>query len=269
MHSSLQNLRLLAVMPLIGVAFSQTPSGFSPAVDTGLNISYSRVDVSKAGELLPKSGTHDLETDKTNKSDVKTAPNITVPTTLGANSTGLIIMMDLDMTVPNATTNSGYTTFLNWLATDIDLSVNPIAIPDGQGAPYYPPSPPGNSSAHRYIFLLFSQPSNFSFPLSYQKISPPLTTSSRMGFDLAAFAIASNLDLPIAADWITVGKQVKNGSGNSTTSAPSKPTSASNATSVTSSTSQPSPKKSSGASALGITASMQYGLFASLFAFAI
>jgi phosphatidylethanolamine-binding protein len=157
-------------------------------------------------------------------------------------------MMDLDMTAPNATLNSSttFTTFLNWLATDIDLGSNPITISATQGAPYFPPSPPSSDqNPHRYVFLLFAQPANFIFPSSFNRISPPLTTNARLGFDLASFATNVGLNVPVAADWITVQSGTSKASNVTITP---KPTPAGNVTSApTAAGTGASPKQTAGA----------------------
>jgi hypothetical protein len=144
-----KNLPLAFVVPLIGTAFAQTPPEFQPEVDTSIDIAYSGADVTKSGELLAISSKQPvtLPTLLTLGIEVATAPNITVSpnVTAVANSTGLLIMMDLDMSAPNGTvmsnSSSTFTTFLNWLATDIDLTASPLSISNDQGAPYFPPSP--------------------------------------------------------------------------------------------------------------------------------
>jgi phosphatidylethanolamine-binding protein len=179
------------------------------------------------------------------------------------------MMMDLDMVPPNGTMlNSSTTYFLNWMATDVNLSTDPITIPDDQGAPYFPPSPAVNDPAHRYVFLLFAQPSDFVFPSSFQGISPPILKNARLGFDLVSFAIAAGLNLPIAADWMTI-KNVGNSTMTSSPSAPSAPSSAPTGTAGNSSSnaptgaSPPKPKKNSATGILNVSTGLtQLGLLA-------
>jgi hypothetical protein len=108
-------------------------------------------------------------------------------------------MIDLD--VPR---NGARVNLLHWLATDIDLSKSPLAIPTTPGAPYQRPNPPAGDSAHRYVFLLFAQPDGFSIPSKYSSIDPPTNSSARIGFDLTAFAADTSLRAPLAANYITV-----------------------------------------------------------------
>ena len=51
-----RRIHLLAVMPFIGMAVGQTPPGFSPEVDTSLNVSFTGMDLSKSGELMAMKG---------------------------------------------------------------------------------------------------------------------------------------------------------------------------------------------------------------------
>ncbi|KAG5728062.1 OV-16 antigen [Termitomyces sp. T112] len=61
------------------------------------------------------------------------------------------------------------------------------------------PSPPAGSDPHRYIFLMFNQPTNFN---SQTLVTP--TTSIEL-FNISAFAAATGLGDPIAGTFMLVG----------------------------------------------------------------
>ena len=73
-----------------------------------------------------------------------------------------------------------------------------------EGAPYIPPTPPGGSGPHRYNFILYNEPANFTLPEAYASISPPESSAARIGFNLTAFAAAANLSAPVAANYLRV-----------------------------------------------------------------
>lgn len=63
-------------------------------------------------------------------------------------------------------------------------------------SPYFPPNPPAGSGAHRYIALLYAQPSNFDLSL--------FNVSSVSNFNISAFATSSGLGEPLAGTFLTV-----------------------------------------------------------------
>ena len=116
----------------------------------------------------------------------------------------------IDQDVPR---NGTTFTLLHWFRPDLHRTTNGTtlqvtmiddAIPTIQGADYIPPTPPANSGPHRYTFLLYAQPPNFSLPEEFASISPPASTADRIGFNLTAFAAAANLAEPIAANYLRV-----------------------------------------------------------------
>ncbi len=68
-------------------------------------------------------------------------------------------------------------------------------------ASYMGPSPPAETPAHphHYVEVLYEQPASFAVPAAQKS-----AVSSRMGFNLAAFATAAGLGAPIAANYFTV-----------------------------------------------------------------
>jgi phosphatidylethanolamine-binding protein len=120
----------------------------------------------------------------------------------------MVFMIDQD--VPR---NGTTFTLLHWFQTSLHRSMDNASLthtmvdngmPTIEGAPYIPPTPPGGSGPHRYNFLLYAQPANFSLPEQYASINPPADTSARIGFNLTAFASAAGLDAPVAANYLRV-----------------------------------------------------------------
>jgi phosphatidylethanolamine-binding protein len=131
----------------------------------------------------------------------------------------MLFMIDQD--VPR---NGTTFTLLHWFQPDLhrtmdNSTLSVIMIDDNttsiQGAPYIPPTPPGGSGPHRYNFILYAQPPNFTLPSQYASINPPASTADRIGFNLTAFAAAANLQQPIAANYL----RVLNGTESETSSA--------------------------------------------------
>ena len=120
-------------------------------------------------------------------------------------------MMDSD--VPSNSTSR--TNLLHWIAPDITgvtdgVNSTLLTLPSGDsGIPYLPPSPPQGDYPHRYSFLLYEQPRNFSIPSN-------VNASARRGFNLQSFLSASGLQTGLAANYILVA----NVSGPATTSFP-------------------------------------------------
>jgi phosphatidylethanolamine-binding protein len=121
-------------------------------------------------------------------------------------------MIDLDVArngtrIPN----------LHWIAPDITGRVSgtnttelTLAAADVEnGVVYRQPSPPVGDYAHRYVFLLYEQPT--TFPSSLGNL-----TSNRIGFNLTNFTTQNGLTTPLAANYILVA----NNSGPATTSYP-------------------------------------------------
>lgn len=63
------------------------------------------------------------------------------------------------------------------------------------------PAPPAETPVHphRYIELLYEQPTNFAVPSAFKS-----AISSRLGFDHLKFAAAAGLSDPVRANWFNV-----------------------------------------------------------------
>ncbi|RDI87606.1 hypothetical protein Vi05172_g2195 [Venturia inaequalis] len=217
------------ILALAATAFAQTPSGFTPSVDTNLGVIYGNITVSPPGEQLQRSA-------------VANPPNITASPTLFSNtSTALLIMIDLDV-VRNGTRVPN----LHWIAPSITAGTTnashlTLAAADAANSvPYRQPSPPVGDYAHRYIYLLYAQPS--TFPISLGNL-----TNNRIGFNLTNFTAQYGLTTPVAANYILV----QNSSSPATTAYPSPSYAVSTTVSVATATATGSGAGASSTSAAG------------------
>ena len=133
----------------------------------------------------------------------------------------IYVLLMIDQDVPR---NDTKTTLLHWLQPNLVATSEALSFVDvvdggstAVGAEYIPPTPPGDSGPHRYTFLLFNQPSQWTIPAAYVTINPPTDTSARIGFDVVDFVSLSGLGEPVAANYL----RVLNGTAAETTSAAS------------------------------------------------
>ncbi|KAF8685547.1 Phosphatidylethanolamine-binding protein [Rhizoctonia solani] len=63
-------------------------------------------------------------------------------------------------------------------------------------SPYFPPNPPVGSGAHRYVALLYAQPSNFD--------TASLNATQFARFNISSFAASAGLGDPLAGTFLTV-----------------------------------------------------------------
>lgn len=180
--------RILLPLAFSAFTIAQTPDGFQPSVQTPLSIVYPRnITVSPPGVLLQRA-------------DTQVQPTVTAPAGT-PNGTYIAVMIDLD--VPR----NGGTTLLHWLESDFILSSGRALTPgpgnSSVGASYIGPNPPPGTP-HRYTFVLFSQPTGFTFPPSFNAINPPSDTSARIGFNITQFVAAAGLGAPLAGNYFTV-----------------------------------------------------------------
>jgi phosphatidylethanolamine-binding protein len=76
-----------------------------------------------------------------------------------------------------------------------------LSSTDTPAASYMGPGPPAETPPHphKYVELLFPQPTSFAVPSSMKSI-----VSSRVSFDINKFITAASLDAPLRANWFTV-----------------------------------------------------------------
>ena len=130
--------------------------------------------------------------------DTETAapPSITIPQNMiSGTAKGLLVMVDLDVPRGNKRVTN-----LHWLAPNVDMSNVKAAVPNaGDVVTYRQPSPPAGDTPHRYVYLLYAQPANFSPPQPVTNLQ-----QNRLGFDVNAFATSAGLGQPVAANFIMV-----------------------------------------------------------------
>ena len=116
----------------------------------------------------------------------------------------LVFMID-----PDVIDDGKATTFLHWYQADFSLKSPPyggeLVNHTDNGAAYVGPAPPPGPS-HRYILLLFVQPSDYVFPECFSDMLP-LTLAARQGFDIELFVQVAGLGEPIAANYFFVGNE--------------------------------------------------------------
>jgi phosphatidylethanolamine-binding protein (PEBP) family uncharacterized protein len=197
------------IASLIRIAVAQTPFGFSPATNQTLSVSYGNNTVSPAGELLPRAGKNRSSQNFHSETQfnktclcVELAAAPTIVTSVFP-TTGKAVLFLIDLDVPR---NGTRVNLLHWFAPDVlqPASGGPLTVLITSGAPYLQPNPPVGDSPHRYVFLLYSQPSNFTVPTAFANINPPTNTTARVGFNLTNFVKAAGLSIPLAANFITV-----------------------------------------------------------------
>ncbi|PYH69137.1 putative citrate synthase [Aspergillus vadensis CBS 113365] len=128
---------------------------------------------------------------------------------LPLHQTYTILFLDLDVLYNHTTA----TVILHWYQPDLISYPNnsnillPIPqMPTRKPAAYIAPQPPTNSH-HRYLYLLYTQPPNYTFPECFEHIFPP-TAEARAGFDMKLFADAAGLGTPVAGNWFYVRNEV-------------------------------------------------------------
>jgi phosphatidylethanolamine-binding protein len=115
---------------------------------------------------------------------------------ISSKAKGLLIMIDPDVSI-----GGRKITYLHWLSPNVDLSNEKAVVPTSGDnmVKYFQPSPPAGDPPHRYTFLLYSQPDNFSIPAKFANLQ-----RSVLGFNVNAFATAAGLGQPKAASFMQV-----------------------------------------------------------------
>ncbi|KAF2737871.1 PEBP-like protein, partial [Polyplosphaeria fusca] len=172
-----------------GTAVAQTPSGFTPAVTSHLDVYYGSTYITPG--LMMK------------KSAVAKQPVIGVT---NGNLTGkyLLAMIDIDVKGSGST---GRTTVLHALLQDFTPSSQKqngttVLTSTATGpSSYFGPAPPAEQPLHphNYIFLLHAQPDGFAVPSSQRSV-----VQSRLGIDWNKFMADAKLSAPLYANYLNV-----------------------------------------------------------------
>ncbi len=107
-----------------------------------------------------------------------------------------MFMIDLDVIE-----NGKATTILHWYQADLLKNPNSGELfnVSDNGALYAGPTPPPGPS-HRYMLLLFVQPSGYVMPECFSDMLP-LSLPARRGFNVEHFMQVAELGKPIAANY--------------------------------------------------------------------
>ncbi|KAI9509777.1 PEBP-like protein [Russula earlei] len=124
---------------------------------------------------------------------------------LGSADTGfgpfVLAVADLDVPTPQAPSSSQYRHFLGggfYLGKD-GLDVTRLVNNTPAISEFVQPNPPQGSDPHRYVFLVFKEPPSFSNQTLVD------SSTSRLSFNVSAFAIATGLGDPLGGTFILVG----------------------------------------------------------------
>lgn len=112
-------------------------------------------------------------------------------------------MVDIDVNM-----NGTGTTVLHWLQPNMQLNAqtnqlsvtgaNTSAVANSTAAAYLSPGPPPGPP-HRYVQVLFQQPTNFQFPACFVQATQQ---TGRLGFDINQFVSVAGLQAPVAGNFI-------------------------------------------------------------------
>ncbi|GAM44068.1 hypothetical protein TCE0_060f19392 [Talaromyces pinophilus] len=192
---------IFAVFLAVGIAQCQTPPGFEPSTSHNLGVKFSKKIAAHQGNKLDKADTQTIPHLKF-KSLNHDAGN-TYPFQKSTSSHHYIVFM-IDLDVPQ---NDTTVPFLHWYQPDLSLDhkTGKLSIPKSSHlnkAEYYPPSPPPGHE-HRYVEVLFVQPSHYNLPSEFERYMDK-ESSARVGFDIREFVKAAELKKPVAGNWFLV-----------------------------------------------------------------
>ncbi|KAF3913545.1 hypothetical protein ABW20_dc0103773 [Dactylellina cionopaga] len=205
---------IASFLALAGTAFSQTPPNFSPEAQTYFPVTYDTAETNPT--FFANGGLYD-------KNAVQSTPSVFVPDTPAmTGQTFIILMVDPDAPSPQ---NNSLGQILHWLQPGVKVPINTqkVMAPDnattylkldttstGAIAPYRGPAPP-SIDPHRYIFMLFLQPSqNFQLPTGFEQYQGG---NERRLFNADQFVQAAGLSGPIAGNFFLAGMSTEgNGS---------------------------------------------------------
>ncbi|KAF5387628.1 hypothetical protein D9615_000579 [Tricholomella constricta] len=135
-----------------------------------------------------------------------------------ANQTYVLALVDPDAPSPQNTSLSQFLHFLGGGFRVNGTSGDPTRLANQSAAlmDYFPPTPPAGSPPHRYVLVVYSQPSGFadSAP-SFVNVSTP-----RNNFNLTAFATSVQLGNPVAGNFFLVGPDNSTTTGTMTSAMP-------------------------------------------------
>ncbi|KAI1339413.1 phosphatidylethanolamine-binding protein [Xylariaceae sp. FL0016] len=190
-------MKVSDVIPAILLASSasaQTPAGFTPSVETKLDVTFATKNIATPGQAMTKA---------------ETARQPTIGLS-GANGTYVWMMIDLDASTNFVNPKAGTpTTYLHTVIRDFkpsgaasDAGVTALKSTATGPVSWFAPAPPAENPPHphRYTNLLWEQPANWQIPSS----ANTMLQSQRTGFDVPKFITAAGLSAPVAAIYFNV-----------------------------------------------------------------
>ena len=197
----------LVAAAAVGLAQAQgvTPSGFTPAAKTQLDLIFNSTKVEKPGQMLSKAA-------------CASEPQLALPSSaVSMSDTYVFVMLDLD--VPGQGNNATRRVLLHAMnsgfkATKQSVAGGAVLLASSEKGPatYIPPGPPAtDTKAHRYTQLLFKQPETL-------KVTAKdfANMQARLNFDIASFAKTNGLGEPIAGNFFMVDGKASGGAGGAT-----------------------------------------------------
>jgi len=139
------------------------------------------------------------------KEQVASAPTITVtPANSSINLNGVYTLALVDADVVGGDISGGVTR--HWLDNGVKVDGSTISNTSATAITSYAgPFPAPGSGAHRYVLILYEQPSSFTPPSELSQPNTPVST-----FDLNDYVKKSNLGPLIAATYFTVANGAVN-----------------------------------------------------------
>ncbi|TFK43685.1 phosphatidylethanolamine-binding protein [Crucibulum laeve] len=160
-----------------------------------------------------------------------------------SNQTFVLALVDPDAPTPQNTSLSQFLHFLGGDFTVGTTSGNSSLLTNSSAAlmEFFPPTPPAGSDPHRYVLVVFNQPSDFDTMAStFVNSSTP-----RNNFNLTTFAGEVGLGNPVAGNYFLVGPD--NSSTSATASSQPMPNTSGSVVTSTSSGSTTTPAAGTGA----------------------
>jgi hypothetical protein len=199
-----------------------TPKGFTPSVNTKLELFFNTTSVKTPGELLAKASMLNvllyIEALQLTSTATMTEPQLAVSGSMGNMSdTFVFIMMDLDVPPEQGSTSTKRRVLLHAMNTGFKATQQKLS---GAGtllasktkgpAPYLSPGPPATDTvAHRYVQLLFREPATLKV-----QASDFANTTARFNFDINTFMTQHKLGEPVAGNFFMVDGRANATAGN-------------------------------------------------------
>ncbi|OTA99432.1 hypothetical protein M426DRAFT_27527 [Hypoxylon sp. CI-4A] len=185
---------ILSALAFASVSVAQTPSGFTPAVEQKLEVTFGT-----------KSVTPGLAFAKT-----ETSSQPTIGLGIPAEATYVWMLIDLDASTNPFNPGQGQpATYLHTVIRDFKADgaasaegVSTLKSTSTGPVSWFAPAPPAENPPHphRYTNLLWEQPENWQIPAA----ATQMLQNQKTGFDVPKFITAAGLSDPIAANYFNV-----------------------------------------------------------------